>query len=232
MRKSRACFRRQPYDPLVKLAILGAISAVLGAVLGVAGLVYAGGLWVGLGLLIWLLFTRHEKRAERPPRLPRPTLAGQSLVLAVGAGSLAIGLLAVGFEGGERAWRWLPVAVGALACLMVLLAILIRLSGADLAAAEARGEALVAATVTIEGKRQTGTYVNEQPRVEFDLLVEPEGLPAYRVKKKATVPLTSLGEIRFGDGFHAKVDPGDEKRILIDWDAPIPREGKRPAPQP
>lgn len=55
--------------------------------------------------------------------------------------------------------------------------------------------------MTIEGKRQTGTYVNEQPRAEFDFLVLPEGLPAYRVKKKVTVPLTSLGEIRFGDGF-------------------------------
>lgn len=95
--------------------------------------------------------------------------------------------------------------------------------------AEQRGEPVCAATVTIEGKRQTGTYINEQPRIEFDLLVEPEGLPSYRVKKKATVPHTALADIRLGDGFRAKVVPGEEEQIAIDWDSPIEGSEADPA---
>ena len=69
--------------------------------------------------------------------------------------------------------------------------------------------------------RKTGTYINERPRIAFDLLVEPEDLPAYRVTKKATVPHTALGRIEPGDGFEALIDPEDEDSIAIDWDAPI-----------
>lgn len=221
----------------MKLAIFGLATAILGAALGVAGLVISGAFWVVLGLLVWALFTRHEKgRAERakaaaaagaasPPERRGRYATGISLVVLVGLGSLAIGIFELGFDAEESAWRWLPIGVGAIVTLFAAISIPIRMSGATLAAAEAAGAPVAAATVTIEGKRQTGTYINEQPRIEFDLLVEPEGLPSYRVKKKATVPHTALGNLDVGDGFHAKVDPGDEERILIDWDAPIEGSG-------
>lgn len=91
------------------------------------------------------------------------------------------------------------------------------------AVAEQVGDPVYPAKVTIEAKRQTGTYVNELPRIEFDLLVEPEGMPAYRVTKKAAVPYTALADIAIGSGFRARVMQGHEQRISIDWDSPVGR---------
>ena len=47
--------------------------------------------------------------------------------------------------------------------------------------------------------------------------------------KKATVPSTALSDIGIGDGFEAKVRPGDEDRIAIDWDAPLDHADADPA---
>jgi len=76
-------------------------------------------------------------------------------------------------------------------------------------------------TMTIRSMRETGTYINERPRIEFELTVEPDGLPAYELTKKATVPHTALGSLRVGDGFRAKVDPEKPESIEIDWGSPI-----------
>lgn len=214
----------------------------VGAVVGVAGLVLAGALWLVLGTLAWALVGRHEKeerrrrtgdpsvdallRARDPERGRRYAL-GLTLILAIGLGSLAIGVLGLGFDDGSE-WRWVPVAVGGIVTFLALLTIPARL-GAERWGPGGSAAAETPATVTIEGKRQTGVYINEQPRIEFDLLVEPEGLPAYRVTKKATVPPTALSDIGIGDGFEAKVAPGDEDRIAIDWDAPLDGGGGDPA---
>ncbi len=141
-------------------------------------------------------------RRATPSAIRRYAL-GLTLVLTIGIGSLAIGILGIGFDQGSD-WRWVPIVVGGIVTLFALLTIPARL-GAERWGPGGPGAAETPATVTIEGKRQTGVYINEQPRIEFDLLVEPEGLPAYRVTKKATVPSTALSDIGIGDGFEAKV---------------------------
>lgn len=225
----------------MKIAAFGVIAVAVGIGVGVDGLILAGGLWIVLGALAWMLVGRHararrrssgdpavdelQRQREAEPAWRYPV--GITLVFAIGLGSLAIGLLGVGFEDGSG-WRWVPVAVGALATVIAAINLVARLSGVDLEKAAKAGEPQLAATVTIESKHQTGVYINEQPRIEFDLLVEPEGLPSYRVKKKATVPHTALSDIGIGDGFEARVDPEDEDRIAIDWDAPIEGDATDP----
>ncbi len=226
----------------MKIGALGVVAVAVGIVAGVPGLVLSGGLWFVLGMLTWALVGRHEKEERRkrtgdpsvdalleardPDRTRRYAL-GLTLVLTLGVASLAIGILGIGFDEGSD-WRWVPIVVGGIVTLLALLTIPARL-GAERWGPGGSAAAETPATVTIEGKRQTGVYINEQPRIEFDLLVEPEGLPAYRVTKKATVPPTALSDIGIGDGFQAKVAPGDEDRIAIDWDAPLDGGGGDPA---
>jgi hypothetical protein len=71
----------------------------------------------------------------------------------------------------------------------------------------------------IEGMTQTGTYVNEQPVVKLDLEVQPDGLPAYSLKKKGIVPLMALGQLGVGNALPIHVDPNDRENIVIDWGA-------------
>jgi len=72
----------------------------------------------------------------------------------------------------------------------------------------------------IEGMTQTGTYINEQPVVKLDLEVQPEGLPAYSLKKKGIVPLSALGQLGVGNALPIHVDPNDRENLVIDWGAP------------
>ena len=226
----------------MKIGGLGAVAIAVGLVVGVDGLVLSGALWLVLGVLAWALVGRHEKEerrkrtgdpsvdallVKRDPERGRRYLLGLVLILTIGLGSLAIGLLGIGFDGGSD-WRWVPIAVGGIVTFLALLTIPARL-GAERWGPGGPHVAETPARVTIEGKRQTGVYINEQPRIEFDLLVEPDGLPSYRVTKKATVPSTALSDIGIGDGFEAKVRPGDEDRIAIDWDAPLDHADADPA---
>lgn len=245
----------------MKLAALGAITAVLGVALGVDGLLLAGGFWVLMGAAVKALQLRYRTRAEElrttPDALdagagegrssatkpaagagedareaaPIPFAASFLFFLVLGAGSLAIGLLEVGFEDPDTNWRWLPVTVGALACFFAVIPGLMYATGSGMLAAvnAVTGDPQHPGTVTIEGSRETGTYINERPRLEFDLLVEPDGAEPYRVTKKATVPATAMGNIRIGDGFHALVDLEDHDAIAIDWQRPIPGAGRATA---
>ncbi|MBK8293292.1 MAG: SHOCT domain-containing protein [Solirubrobacterales bacterium] len=222
----------------MKLAVLGAVVAVAGLALGVDGLVLTGALWLILGLLAWTLITRHRGERSSGRKLTGAEEAeigriegsagqeksnswlGLALLLVIGIGSLAIGIFKVGFTGDSESLRWLPLGAGILVTTFAVITIPARMGASSTAVAAAAGN-LVPARVTIEGRRETGTFINEKPRIEFDLLVEPENLPSYRVKKKATVPPTALGNIAVGDGFEAEVNPEKESQIAIDWDAPF-----------
>lgn len=229
----------------MKLALIGLATLILGLAVDVPGLMIAGAVWIPAGLLTRVVFTRNAERGpaepaydggteprepavERPPGSPG-FFVGTALLLLVAVPSLAIGLLGIGFSEADDAWRWIPIAVGALSGGIALISSLMYATGSGLnAAAEAIGVPEHPGTVTIEAVRETGTFINERPRLEFDLLVRPEDRPEYRVTKRATVPHTALGSINVGDGFEALIDLEKEKNIEIHWDAPLsggdPRE--------
>jgi len=83
---------------------------------------------------------------------------------------------------------------------------------------------------------QTGTYVNENPLVKLELEVQPEGLPAYELEKRAVVPMVALGQLGVGNSLPVHLDPSDRDEIAIDWGAPaspgIAAPGSQPARDP
>jgi hypothetical protein len=227
----------------MKLAALGVVTAGLGVALDIPGLLGIGALWVLMGLV-----ARTQKdslgqlrsRSAAHPTAPAGTEAdaapvvdgrtfarGTLLWLAIGLPSLAVGVFRIGIDAEDADWRWLPVAVGGLALTVAVLGAVLYLTGsAALAAAERIGVPEVPATLWIRSVTETGSYVNERPRLEFDFRVEPDpgtGIASYEVTKKATVPFTAMASLRVGDGFKGRVvGPDKPTSMSIDWDSPVP----------
>lgn len=153
-------------------------------------------------------------------------MLGVLILLAIGLPSFALGIFEIGFPEADRAWRFVPIAIGGLVtALAVVSGGLVAIGSGLMATAEAIGVPDRPATITIRSVRETGTYVNERPRLELELTVEPDGLPSYEVTKRATVPHTALGSIRPGAGFRALVLPAKPTVMQIDWESPIPASG-------
>jgi hypothetical protein len=219
------------------LFVLGPCGLAVGLWRGSAGLAGTGALWSVLALAC----ARHSRqvRAEVARRRAARERAGEGpgqavgmptfvrgtvLVLAAGVPALVVGAARVGIDDADAVWRWLPLVGGGALTALAVVAALMFLVGAGVLAASGP-PATLPAEVEIVTMKQTGTFVNDQPRIEFVLDVRPESRPAYRVTKKATVPLTALGSLGVGRGFRALVaGPDDPARMDIDWDAPLPSE--------
>lgn len=220
----------------MKLAALGVVVAAIGIALSIPGLIAVAGIWIVLGPITRAHGRRFKEAEEQRKRriaagdqsestaetVPGNFLVGTLLLLAIGLPTLAIGIFEIGIDEADRDWRWIPIVVGGvIGGIGVVSSLLYGLGSGLEATADAIGVPEHPATITIRSARETGTYINERPRLEFELTVEPEGLPAYEVTKKATVPHTALGMIRPGDGFHAKVLPEKPESMEIHWDQPI-----------
>lgn len=225
----------------MKLASLGVVTALIGVFLGIPGLIGVGALWVVVGLFVWRFMQPRMKDRRKPA--PEPGAATQAAgaappavdavtftvgtvtYMVLGIPSLLVGALLVGIPAEHENWRWLPIAIGALAVGIGVLSGLLYLTGSAIGAVAGEDEATVPATLWIRAVRETGTYINERPRLEFELRVEPDAateVAPYDVTKKATVPFTAMGSLRVGDGFRAKVaGPEHPTTMDIDWDAPV-----------
>jgi hypothetical protein len=217
----------------MKLAALGVIAAAIGVALGLPGLVGIGAWWVLLGPVM----RQHGKQLQeaqkaspdgKPPVGTRTFAYGTLLWALLAVPSLLVGILEIGIDAEHAGWRWLPIAVGAIAIAIGGLAAVLYLLGSGIQAV--RGQAgtatpAIPATLLIRSVRETGTFINERPRMEFVFDVEPDagtGMAAYEATKKATVPYTALAYLRVGDGFKALVaGPDDPTSMEIHWDQPV-----------
>lgn len=221
----------------MKLAVLAVPTLVLGYVMDVPGLVIAGGWWIFTGLLVrWHAKRIDAKRADQKtqaeisgsanldPVVGGLQLAfGNALLLLIAVPSLLIGILPYGIDDEHLGWRWLPIGVGAIAAVLVLLSLLMLASGTRV---NAEGTVHTGgdkpATIIIRSVRDTGVKVNQQPRLKFELTVQPDGMSPYAVTKKATVPFAALGSLRPGDGFRALVaGPDKPQEMQIDWETRV-----------
>jgi hypothetical protein len=218
------------------LLVLGPGTLLVGAWRGSVGLTAIGGAWFLLAFACgWHGRRLRAELAGRRPssgqpaeaRLPVSTLTfvrGTVLVLLAGVPAIAVGGWRIGIDRGDADWRWLPLVGGAALTASAVVAALLVLLGAGVLAV-AGPPPTIPAEVVIVSMKQTGSYVNNQPRVEFVLDVRPAGGAPYRVTKKATVPLLALGSLGIGRGFKAVVaGPGEPTDMEIHWDAPLPAD--------
>jgi hypothetical protein len=81
-------------------------------------------------------------------------------------------------------------------------------------------------TAQILSVGQTGWFVNENPQVELELMVNVPGRAAYPAKVKAVVPLIMLS--RLEGSLPVRVDPSDPRDIVIQWGEPAIAGGWTP----
>ena len=211
----------------MKLAALGVVALGIGVALSIPGLVSIGAFWIAMGFAIRShgLNLRDNKAAI----LDRRTFAiSTALFIVLGVPSLLTGILELGISADDAGWRWLPIAIGACALFIGVGGAVLYLTGSAIESA-AGPAPTIPATLWIEAVKETGTYINERPRLEFRFRVEPDastGVAAYEVTKKATVPFTAMGSLEVGGGFSAKVaGPDDPTSMEIAWDRPVDSTG-------
>jgi hypothetical protein len=159
------------------------------------------------------------------PQFDASTLSSYTGKWLIGTGVFEL-LLAAGFVIGgvaapnARSGLWLTAAIlGAVGIGLVWFGMRSRARAANARRIDETGQA---GQATITGLTQTGMFLNENPQVEMDLMVQVPGRPPYAVKRKEFVPLILLGRLSTGAPLPVKVDPADPNSVIIEWDAPTP----------
>lgn len=68
---------------------------------------------------------------------------------------------------------------------------------------------------TVQSVRETGTTIDENPQIEFELLVTVDDREAYSVTHRQAVSPLVLANFQPGASIPVRVDPADPLRVLI-----------------
>ena len=68
----------------------------------------------------------------------------------------------------------------------------------------------------IERVQQTGTYINEQPQLEIDVVVTRQGHSPYPARTRAVIPQTVLAQFQPGSIIPLLVSPKDPAKVGVD----------------
>ena len=160
------------------------------------------------------------------------------ILLAVGA-AMIIGLGAIPFAGGTMLLT--GGIMGVVGVVLIVAGVLARQRAAAVDQILATG---TSGTAQVTGLTQTGMYLNEQPQVQLQLLVNVPGRAPYVATHKSFVPLILLGRLTSGQPLPVKVDAVDPQKLVVDWEnagfgspfggfPPVPTMNAQPSwPQP
>lgn len=75
---------------------------------------------------------------------------------------------------------------------------------------------------------QTGTYINNQPRVKLKLRILAPHVAPFEDERTVTVPMIALGRLTAGTPLNVYMPPEDPKSYVIDWSGGGGGEGGAP----
>jgi hypothetical protein len=135
------------------------------------------------------------------------------LFMVVGLGFLATGLL--GWFDDDPVLPWFMG--GLFVFIAVVFWIFIRYMGRQQTEANRLQRDGIAGQATIASLTQTGMYLNKQPKIVMDLLVQLPDRQPYQVRHSEFVPLIMLGRLTSGAPLPVMVDPANPQKLHIDW---------------
>jgi hypothetical protein len=133
------------------------------------------------------------------------------IFLVVGLG-LFIGLGSIPYAGGAMQ---LTGGIFVVVAIIVIIAGLV--AGKNAAATQQVLQTGIPGTATITGLTQTGVYLNDNPQIAMNLLVQLPGEVPYAANIKQVVPLMLLGRLSSGAPLSVRVDQMDRSKVEIDW---------------
>ncbi|MBV9402993.1 MAG: hypothetical protein JO018_04610 [Candidatus Eremiobacteraeota bacterium] len=144
-------------------------------------------------------------------------------LIATGIFEIALAgvFIAVGFNAPAASGGMFVTAgiLGLVGIILIIIALRVSAGAADAQRVSRTGLDGVA---RITGLTQTGMYLNENPQVKMDLLVQGPGRSPYTASRKEFVPLIMLSQIAPGSSLPVKVDPGNPNDVVIQWDGSLP----------
>src|SRR4029079_2209360 len=133
------------------------------------------------------------------------------IFLVVGLG-LFIGLGGIPYAGGA-----MQLTGGIFVVVGIIMLVAGVIAGRNAANTQQILQTGIAGTATITGLTQTGVYMNENPQIAMNLLVQlPREVP-YAANVKQVVPLMLLGRLSSGAPLSVRVDQMDRSKVEIDW---------------
>jgi hypothetical protein len=132
---------------------------------------------------------------------------------------LAAGFFVVGFKVPEAAGS-MYLTGGILGAVGVVLLLIGLRVGAATADAQRVSQTGLSGTARVTALTQTGMFLNDNPQVKMDLLVQVTGKSPYAASRKEFIPLIMLSQISPGSTLPVKVDPNDPNDVVIQWDQP------------
>jgi hypothetical protein len=131
--------------------------------------------------------------------------------LASGIGALIADQRASGPRGG---YFTAGVILTGTAAVLILVGIAVRIGAGRKRRIEQLGTPGEAKVVSVG---QTGTLINNNPVLEFDLEVTLPGMAPYRATTRTTVPIVALPLVMPGARLPIKADPSEPSKIVVDW---------------
>jgi len=117
------------------------------------------------------------------------------------------------------------LTAGILALVGIVLLVFALRASAGAADADRVSRSGLPGTAQIRGVTQTGMFLNQNPQVKLDLLVQVSGKAPYAATRKEFVPLIMLNQIAPGSTLPVKVDPNNANDVVIQWGQPLPAQG-------
>jgi hypothetical protein len=163
----------------------------------------------------WSPQERQAQATEEGPTAPRWSRSWRNLYLYTGAGEIGLAVL---FVVGAIKQPEAGAGLGVTAAILGVIGIVFLIIGARAAARDRLHDAGVSGQATIAGITQTGMWMNNNPYVKLDLVIQIPGHPPYEVKHGEIVPQVLLGRLTNGASLPVRVDPDRPSHFVVEWE--------------